>query len=175
MDYRRLIALDETWASTNMARTHGYGPIGQRLVAAIPHGHWKTTTFVAGLTADGFIAPMVLDGPMNSDCFAAYVEQVLLPALRPGDLVILDNLSSHKTAKVRAILDRAAVCYRYLPPYSPDLNPIENAFSKFKRLLRGAAERTVEGLWGRIGKLLDLFPPNECQNYFKHCGYATPS
>jgi len=157
-----------------MARTHGYAPVGERLVAPVPHGHWKTTTFVAGLTVGGFIAPMVLDGPMNADCFAAYVEQVLVPALRPGDLLILDNLSSHKAARVRAVLDRAAVRYRYLPPYSPDLNPIENAFSKLKGLLRAAAERTVEGLWRRIGRLLDRFPPDECANYFRHCGYATP-
>lgn len=154
-----------------MSRLFGYAPRGQRLVDFVPHGHWKTTTFVGGLTAEGFIAPMVLDGAMNADAFTTYIEKILAKETRPGDLVILDNLSSHKTAGVRATFDRCRIDYLYLPPYSPDLNPIENAFSKLKRLLQTAAERTVEGLWSAIGRLIDCFPPSECRNYFQHCGY----
>ena len=155
-----------------MGRLHGYGPRGERLVDALPYGHWKTTTFVGGLTLGGFVAPMVLDGPMTGDAFAAYVEQVLAREVRPGDLVVLDNLSAHKTAGVRAAFARRGIAHLYLPPYSPDLNPIENAFSKLKRLVRTAAERTVEGLWSAIGRLLDRFRRPECRNYFRHCGYT---
>jgi len=168
---KRPIFLDETWFTTSMTRLFGYAPRGQRLVDAIPYGHWKTTTFVGGLTADGFIAPMVLDGAMSAAAFTAYIEQVLAKEVRPGDLVILDNLSSHKTAGVRAAFARHGIAYRYLPPYSPDLNPIENAFSKLKRLVRTAAERTVDALWSAIGRLLDQFRPTECRNYIRHCGY----
>lgn len=167
----RLIFLDETWFTTSMARLSGYAPRGQRLAAAIPCGRWQTTTFVGGLTADGFIAPMVLDGAMNTAAFAAYVDQVLAKEVRPDDLVVLDNLSSHKTAAVRAAFARHHIRVLYLPPYSPDLNPIENAFSKLKRLVRTAAERTVEGLWAAIGRLIDQFRPAECRNYLRHCGY----
>jgi transposase len=169
---KRLIFLDETWFTTSMARLFGYAPRGRRLVDFLPHGHWKTTTFVGGLTAQGFIAPMVLDGAMNAAAFKAYIDQVLSKETRPGDLVILDNLSSHKTAAVRAAFDRCGIGYQYLPPYSPDLNPIENAFSKLKRLVRTAAERTVEGLWSGIGCLIDRFRPAECRNYIHHSGYA---
>ena len=154
-----------------MGRLFGYAPQGQRLVDALPYGHWKTTTFVGGLTRRGFIAPMVLDGPMDGRMFAAYVEQILAKETRRGDLVILDNLPAHKTAAVRAAFERHRIDYRYLPPYSPDLNPIENAFSKLKRLVRSTAERTVDGLWNAIGRLLDQFSPTECSNYFRHCGY----
>jgi len=154
-----------------MARLFGYGRRGQRLVDALPYGHWKVTTFVGGLTGRGLIAPMVLDGPMDAAAFTAYVEQVLAKETRPGDLVILDNLSAHKTAGVRATFRRCAIDHLYLPPYSPDLNPIENAFAKLKRLVRTAAERTVEGLWRSIGRLIDQFRPAECRNYFRHCGY----
>jgi transposase len=168
---KRPIFLDETWFTTSMTRLFGYAPRGQRLVDAIPCGHWQTTTFVGGLTADGFIAPMVLDGAMSAAAFIAYIDQVLAKEVRPGDLVILDNLSSHKTAGVRAAFARHRIDYRYLPPYSPDLNPIENAFSKLKRLVRTAAERTVDGLWGAIGRLIDQFRPAECRNYIRHCGY----
>jgi transposase len=167
----RLVFLDETWFTTSMARPSGYAPLGQRLVAALPHGHWQTTTFVGGLTAGGFIAPMVLDGAMNGTAFVAYIDQVLAKEVRPGDLVILDNLSSHKTAAVRNAFARHHIRVLYLPPYSPDLNPIENAFSKLKRLVRAAAERTVDGLWAAIGRLLDQFRPAECRNYLRHCGY----
>ena len=176
LDPAKLVFIDETCAKTNMARTHGYAPRGDRLVEAVPHGHWHTTTFVGGLRADGFVAPMVVDGAINGDVFRAYVEKVLVPELRPGDVVILDNLGSHGVAGVRAAVERAGCRLVFLPPYSPDLNPIENAFSKLKGLLRKAAERTVEGLWERIGKLLDQFPPGECRNYLRHCGYAaTPT
>lgn len=176
LDPARLVFVDETCAKTNMARTHGYAPRGERLVEAVPHGHWHTTTFVGALTARGFVAPMVVDGPINGDLFRAYVEKVLVPDLRPGDVVVLDNLGSHTVAGVREAVEGAGCRLLFLPPYSPDLNPIENAFSKLKGLLRKAAERTVEGLWAAIGKLLDQFPPGECRNYLRHCGYAaTPS
>jgi transposase len=168
---QRLIFLDETGFSTAMGRLFGYAPKGQRLVDALPNGHWKITTFVGGFTPGGFLAPMVLDGPMDGAAFTAYLEQVLAQETRPGDLVILDNLSAHKTAGVRAAFARCRINYVYLPPYSPDLNPIENAFSKLKRLVRSAAERTVEGLWTAIGPLLDRFGVSECRNYFRHCGY----
>jgi transposase len=154
-----------------MTRLGGYAPRGQRLPAAVPYGHWKTTTFIAGLTARGLIAPMVLDGPMDAAAFTAYVEQVLTREARRGDLAILDNLPAHKTRRVRAALTRCRIAYLYLPPYSPDLNPIENAFSKLKRLVRGASERTVEGLWVTIGRLIDQFRPAECRNYLRHAGY----
>ena len=163
--------LDETWASTAMARSHGRAPRGQRLRMAIPHGHWKTTTFVAGLTTRGLIAPWVLDGAINQDAFEAYVARVLVPELRPGDIVILDNLSSHKGPKVRALIEAAGASLVFLPPYSPDLNPIEMAFARLKALLRKAAERTVAGLWAAIGILLDSFTPAECRNYFQAAGY----
>jgi transposase len=154
-----------------MARRYGRAPKGRRLRAAIPHGHWKTTTFVARLRVTGMTAPLVFDGPINARVFEAYVEQFLAPALRPGDIVIMDNLSSHKGKKVRDLIEAAGASLRYLPPYSPDFNPIEKAFAKLKALLRKAAERTVAGLWLAIGRCLDLFSPNECQNYFAAAGY----
>ena len=141
--------IDETWASTNMARRYGRAPKGERLRAAVPHGHWKTTTFVAGLRSDGIVAPFVLDGPINRAAFETYLARVLVPELRPGDVVIMDNLSSHKGPRVREMIEAAGASLRYLPPYSPDFNPIENAFAKLKALLRKAAERTKSGLWGR--------------------------
>lgn len=154
-----------------MARTHGRAPRGERLRMAVPHGHWKTTTFVAGLTTRGLVAPWVLDGPINREAFEAYVAQVLVPELQPGDIVIMDNLSSHKGPKVRALIEAAGASLLYLPPYSPDLNPIEMAFAKLKALLRRAAERTVPGVWNAIGQLLDSFTPAECRNYFRAAGY----
>ena len=137
----------------------------------MPFGHWKTTTFVGALRRSGLVAPMVLDGPINRDAFEAYVEQVLVPDLGPGDVVIMDNLSSHKGPRVRALIEAAGATVRFLPPYSPDFNPIEKAFSKLKAMLRKAAERTVDALWNAIGRLIDLFTPNECDNYFAACGY----
>ena len=163
--------IDETGASTKMARRHGRAPRGQRLRASVPHGHWKTTTFVGGLRLSGMTAPMVLDGPMTGAWFAAYVEQVLVPTLRPGDIVILDNLAAHKSAAVREAIEAAGASLRFLPPYSPDLNPIENAFSKFKALLRKVAARTIDQLWNAIAQIIDAFTPNECANYFAAAGY----
>jgi transposase len=166
-----LVFIDETGATTNMARRYGHSPRGKRLDGPIPHGHWKSTTFVGGLTTRGFIAPYVLDGAMNGTIFKAWVEQMLAPALRPGDIVVMDNLPAHKVAGVRQAIEARGAELRYLPPYSPDLNPIEQAFAKLKALLRKAAERTVDGLWTTIGKLLDLFPPAECANYIANSGY----
>jgi len=171
LDPERLVFIDETWASTNMARLRGRAPMGERLRAGIPYGHWKTTTFVAGLRRSGMVAPMVLDGPINRIAFQAYVEQVLVPELRPGDIVVMDNLSSHKGPDVRLAIEAAGAQLLYLPPYSPDFNPIENAFAKLKALLRKAAEPTVGGLWDTIGHLIDLFTPQECANYFAAAGY----
>jgi transposase len=171
LDPEKLVFIDETWASTNMARKCGRAPRGQRLRASVPHGHWKTTTFVAGLRLNGLTAPMVLDGPINGVWFQAYVDQVLVPTLSPGDIVIMDNLGSHKGADVRKAIEAVGDSLLYLPPYSPDFNPIEKAFSKLKALLRKAAERTVDGLWNRIGELLEAFTPSECANFFTAAGY----
>jgi len=165
------VFIDETWASTKMARTHGRCPRGERLRMAVPHGHWKTTTLVAGLGAGGVVAPWVLDGAINGNAFETYVAKVLVPELKPGEIVIMDNLSSHKRPEVRALIEAAGARVLYLPPYSPDFNPIEKAFAKLKALLRKAAERTVEGLWRAIGRLVDLITPAEARNYFESCGY----
>jgi transposase len=165
------VFIDETWASTNMARRYGRAPRGQRLRVGIPHGHWKTTTFIAGLRASGLVAPFVLDGPINREAFETYIARVLVPELVTGDVVVMDNLSSHKGPRVRAMIEAAGARLLYLPPYSPDFNPIENAFAKLKALLRKAGERTVEGLWTAIGRLLDEFTPNECANYLAAAGY----
>ena len=176
LDPDRLVFLDETAAKTNLARTHGYAPRGQRLVGQVPYRRWQTSTFLGALRAGGFITPLVVDGAMTSELFLAYVERVLVPELGPGDVVVLDNLSCHTHKAVRQALEAAGCGVLYLPAYSPDLNPIELAFSKLKRLLRQAAERTVEGLWSALGRLLDHFSPQECRNYIRHCGYAaTPS
>jgi len=158
-------------ASTKMARTHGRIGKGQRLRMSVPHGHWKTTTVVAGLRLTGMVAPMVLDGPINREAFEAYVQQFLVPDLRPGDIVIMDNLGSHKSPLVEAAIKAAGAELMFLPPYSPDFNPIEKAFSKLKALLRKAAERTVEGLWNAIGRFVDAFTPQECANFFAAAGY----
>jgi transposase len=171
LDPEKLVFIDETWTATNMARTHGRCARGERLRMGIPHGHRKTTTLVAGLRLDGMVAPMVLDGPINGDWFEAYVAQVLAPTLRLGDIVIMDNLSSHKRASVGAMIAARGARLVFLPPYSPDFNPIEMAFAKLKALLRKAAERTVDGLWSAIGRLLDVFAPSECANYFAAAGY----
>jgi len=157
---------------TNMARTHGRAPCGQRLVAAVPHGHWHTTTFVGALRAEGMTAPLVLDGAINGVTFRAYVEQFLAPTLRAGDIVVLDNLGSHKVRGVREAIEACGATLRYLPPYSPDLNPIEQAFSKLKRHLRTAAARTVHGLWAAIAHALDQFTPDHCVNFLAHAGYG---
>ncbi|KAA0122175.1 IS630 family transposase [Methylobacterium sp. P1-11] len=171
LDPARLVFLDETWTSTNMARTRGRCPRGERLRSPVPHGHWKTTTFVAGLRLSGIAAPFVLDGPINRDAFQTYVARVLVPELAPGDVVIMDNLGSHKGPAVRAAIEAVGARLLFLPPYSPDFNPIEMAFSKLKALLRKAAERTVEGLWAAIGRLIDTITPDECANFFAAAGY----
>jgi transposase len=173
LDPGRLVFIDETWAKTNMTRSHGRCQRGQRLVAKVPHGRWKTLTFIAALRCDQLTAPCVLDGPINGRSFRAYVEQVLVPTLRPGDIVVMDNLGSHKSRAIRAAIRQAGAKRFFLPPYSPDLNPIEQVFAKLKTLLRKAAERTVEATWRRIGKLLDCFTQTECANYLKNAGYAS--
>jgi transposase len=170
-DPARLVFLDETGTSTNMARTRGRSRRGARLIGRVPHGHWKITTFLAGLRCGGITAPFVIDQPINGAIFLAYVRQCLVPTLTPGDIVVMDNLSSHKVAGVRDAIEAAGATVRYLPPYSPDLNPIELLFAKLKALLRKAAERDIEALWNRIGQLLDAFKPQECANYFRHDGY----
>ncbi len=154
-----------------MARLRGRSRRGERCRAAVPHGHWKTTTVTAGLRRSGMGAPMVLDGAMNGPAFLAYVEQVLVPTLSPGDIVVMDNLPAHKPAGVRAAIEAAGASLRYLPPYSPDFNPIEMAFAKLKALLRKAAARTIDELWDVIGRSLDAFTPAECANYFAAAGY----
>ena len=172
IDIHRLVFIDETGASTKMARLYGRSPYGQRCVAALPHGHWKTTTFVGALRATGMTAPMVLDGPMDGLAFEAYVTQVLVPALKPGDIVVMDNLAAHKRAEVAIAIEAAGARLLYLPPYSPDLNPIEKLFSKLKAFLRKAAKRSVEALWNEIGEVLDTISSTECANYFASSGYV---
>ena len=171
LDPARLVFIDETGASTKMARLRGRAPRGERCVASIPHGHWKTTTFTAGLRLAGMVAPMVLDGAMDGDAFRTYVEQVLVPELRPGDIVIMDNLPAHRVSGVRCAIEMAGAELIYLPPYSPDFNPIEMAFSKLKASLRKAAARTIDDLWDVIGEAIETFAPQECQNYFAKAGY----
>lgn len=173
IDPRRLVFIDETWAKTNMAPLRGWAPKGQRLRAKVPSGHWKTMTFLAALRQDRIDAPWVLDGPVNGDRFRCYVEQVLVPTLAAGDIVVLDNLGSHKSQPVRAAIRAAGAHLLFLPPYSPDLNPIEQVFAKLKHLLRKAAERTVEATWRRIGTLLNEFSHEECANYLVNSGYAS--
>jgi len=169
---KRLIFLDETGVTTNMVRRYGRAPRGQRVRGYAPAGHWKITTFLAGLTGEGIVAPFVVDQPMNRAIFTQYVRQFLVPELQPGDIVILDNLSSHKGGEATALVEACGASLVFLPAYSPDLNPIEMVFAKLKHMLRKAGERTREGLWKRIGSLLDDFPPTECQNYLCHAGYA---
>ena len=173
MDPERFVFLDETGAKTNMTRLYGWGPRGERVIDAAPHGHWCTTTFVAGLRSTGIVAPLVLDGPMTGEVFLAYVQQSLAPALAPGDVVVADNLRAHRVAGVREAINAAGASILYLPPYSPDLNPIEQAFAKLKAGLRSAAARTREALWTTIGQLLDTFSPDESRRYLAHSGYAS--
>ncbi len=173
MDPSRFVFLDETATATNMTRRYGRSPSDRRLVAAVPHGHWRTTTFIAGLRQTGILAPLVLDGPVTGIAFRAYVEQALAPALAPGDVVVLDNFAAHKVDGVRQALAAAGASILYLPPYSPDLNPIEQVFAKLKALLRKAAARTKDELWSTIGRLLATVPPAECARYLHHCGYAS--
>ena len=171
LDPEKLIFIDETGASTKMARLRGRAKRGERCRAAVPHGHWKTTTFTAGLRLASLDAPMLLDGPMDGDAFRAYVTQVLAPELTPGDIVVMDNLPAHKVTGVRHAIEQAGATLLYLPPYSPDFNPIEMAFSKLKATLRQAAARTVDDLWDAVAQSLDEFTPTECRNYFAAAGY----
>ena len=173
IDPRRLVFIDETWAKTNMTRTHGRCARGERLVAKAPFGRWRTLTFLAALRCGGLTAPCVIDGPINGVSFRAYVEQVLVPILAPGDIVVMDNLGSHKSRAVRAAIRAAKAKLFFLPAYSPDLNPIEQAFAKMKTLLRKADARTIDQTWRTIGALLDCFTPKECANYFKNAGHAS--
>lgn len=173
LDPKRLVFIDETWTKTNMTRTRGWWRRGKRLMAKVPHGHWQTMTFLAALRHDAITAPCVLDGPINGESFAAYVEQILAPTLRPGDIVVMDNLGSHKGDAIRKTIQAAGARLLFLPAYSPDLNPIEQVFAKLKTLLRKAEERTVESVWRRVGALLERFTPSECANYFRNAGYAS--
>ena len=173
IDPRRLVFIDETWAKTNMTRLHGRCRRGNRLVAKVPHGRWHTLTFLAALRWDRIEAPCVIDGPINGRSFLAYVEQMLVPTLRPGDVVIMDNLGSHKRQAIRRVIRAAGAKLLFLPAYSPDLNPIEQVFAKLKTLLRKLNTRSVEATWRGIGLLLDAFTPQECANYFKNSGYAS--
>jgi len=175
VDARRLVFLDETWTTTNMTRLRGRALRGQRVIDKTPHGHWKTTTFLSALRIDGLTAPLVIDGALDGPLFLAYVRQDLAPTLRAGDVVVMDNLASHKVAGVRQAIEARGAQLVYLPPYSPDFNPIEQVFAKLKSLVRSAKERTIEGLWHLLGSLLDRFSAPECRNYFRHCGYATPT
>jgi transposase len=172
LDPARLVFIDETGTSTNMARLRGRCRRGQRLIGKVPHGHWKITTFVAALRYDAITAPFVIDEPMTGEIFRVYLERCLVPTLKHGDIVMMDNLPAHKNDEVRSIIEAAGAQLRYLPPYSPDLNPIETAFAKLKAHLRKAAERSISALWDRIGSILDLFSPTECKNFFNHAGYA---
>ncbi len=173
MQAGRLVFLDETWASTAMTPARGRSPRGQRCLGHAPHGHWHTSTFVCALRMDGLAAPWVLDGPINGQAFRAWVERALAAELRPGDVVVMDNLGSHKVAGVRQAIEANDAQVLYLPPYSPDLNPIEQAFAKLKALLRKVGERTRDGLWNAIGQILKLYSPDECRNLFRNSGYST--
>jgi transposase len=169
----RLVFIDETWVKTNMAPLRGWGPRGQRLEARVPHGHWKTLTFVAALRVDRVDAPWVIDGPINGELFTLYAQTILAPTLSPGDVVILDNLGSHKGHAARRAVRAVGAHLLFLPPYSPDLNPIEQLFAKLKHLMRKAEPRTVDTTWRKVGDLLDAFSPQECANYLKSAGYAS--
>ena len=172
LDAGRLIFIDETWAKTNMTRLRGRAPAGERLVAKAPHGHWQTTTLIAALGVEGIRCSTLVDGAVNGDLFEAFVRQVLVPELCPGDVVVMDNLSSHKRARTRRLIERAGAELVFLPPYSPDYNPIEMVFSKVKQLLRSLACRTRHALWETMQSVLDQVTPSDAENCFKHCGYT---
>lgn len=172
-DPRRLIFIDETWAKTNMTRLRGRSQRGQRLIDKTPHGHWMTTTLIAALGIDGMRCSTVVDGAINQDVFIAFVEHVLVPTLRRGDIVVMDNLSSHKGERIRQLIEGVGAELRFLPPYSPDLNPIELVFSKIKQLLRTLACRTKDTLWGAMQSVLDRITVSDAINCYRHAGYAT--
>jgi transposase len=167
-----LIFIDETWSKTNMTRLRGRSPVGERLVEKVPHGHWKTTTLIAALGLSGIHCSTVVDGAVNGDVFQAFVEQVLVLQLRPGDVVVMDNLSSHKRVRTRELIEAAGASVLFLPPYSPDLNPIEMIFAKVKQLLRSLACRTVDALWQAMQSVLDQITASDAANCFRHCGYT---
>lgn len=171
LDRGRLVFLDETWASTNMTPTRGRSPKGTRCPGQAPYGHWQTTTFICALCTRGLVAPFVLDGPINGAAFRVRVQQALVPVLHPGDIVVMDNLGSHKVAGIAETIEAAGAQLRYLPPYSPDYNPIEQVFAKFKTLLRKTAARSRNALWSACGSLLDQFNADECERYICHAGY----
>ncbi len=176
LDPDRIVCLDETWAKDDMTRTHGRCPRGTRLYEGVPCRRWTTTTFLGttflgAMRASGFVAPLCVDGPINGPVFLAWVRQHLCRTLKPGDVVVMDNLSAHKVRGVREAIEAVGATVAYLPAYSPDFNPIELAFSKFKKLLRDGAARTTDRLWELCGQVLDLFPPQQCRNYLRHCGY----
>jgi transposase len=170
---QRLVFIDETWTKTNMAPLRGWAPRGKRFLAQVPHRRWKTATFVAALRLDRIEAPWLLEGPIDGESFRAYIERILLPTLRPGDIVIMDNLGSHKSKAVRELIRSTGAKLFFLPKYSPDLNPIEQVFAKLKHLLRKAAARTVEAVSAAIREILAAFTPQECANYFRNSGYLT--
>ena len=172
LDPRKLVFI-ETWIKTNMAPLRGWGPRGKRLRGFAPHGHWRTLTFLGALRCDRLTAPCVFDGPIDGQCFRAYVEQQLVPMLKPGDIVVMDNLGSHKSAAVRQAIRGTGARLWFLPPYSPDLNPIEQAFAKIKHWMRTAQKRTIEETWRHVGQLVSTIQPDECNNYFANAGYAS--
>ena len=172
LDARRLIFIDETWAKTNMTRLRGRAPRGARLIGRVPHGHWKTSTLIAALGLSGVRCSAVIDGAVDRQAFEAFVGQVLVPELRPGDVVVLDNLSSHKGGRVRDLIESAGAELRFLPPYSPDLNPIEMIFAKIKQLLRSLAHRTRQALWDGMQPVLNAVTPTDAAHCFAHCGYS---
>jgi len=171
VDPERLVFIDETWTRTNMAPLRGWAPVGRRLHAKVPHGRWETATFIAALRHNRIEAPWLLDGPIDGESFRTYVEKALVPTLRPGDIVIMDNLGSHKGCAIRHLIRAAGAKLFFLPKYSPDLNPIEQVFAKLKHLLRKAAARSIEAICSAIGQLLGTFTPKECENYFRNAGY----
>ena len=172
MDPAKLVFIDETWAKTNMTRLRGRALSGQRLVAKVPHGHWNTTTLIAALDQRGMRCSTTVNGPVNRDVFESFVEQVLIKSLSPGDLVVMDNLSSHKGTRVKELIESVGARLLYLPPYSPDLNPIEPAFSKLKQLMRSSEHRTREALWADIQRMLDRITTSDATGFFRHCGYT---
>lgn len=173
IDPGRLVFIDETWAKTNMAPRRGWGPRGERLIGKAPHGHWRTLTFIAALRVDRIDAPCLFDGPINGQKFLAYVERFLVPTLKPGDIVVLDNLGSHKGNAVRQAIRSTGAHRLFLPPYSPDLNPIEQAFAKLKHWMRQAQPRSIPDVNAAIAAVLNRFPETECANFFKNAGYAS--
>jgi len=172
IDVSGFVCVDETWTSTNMVPLYGWSPVGERCFADAPHGHWLTQTCIAGLTPSGLIAPFVFDGPINGESFLAYIEQILVPELSPRNTVILDNLGSHKSKAVRQAIRQTGARLLFLPPYSPDLNPIEQAFAKIKHMLRKARQRTITGVWQTVGDIIRTFSAEECQNYFINAGWS---